>query len=182
MGYKELNVTYRLNMPKLRHEACGLEYSRAMWRLCEEENSRFLMPFHLFDQAVFENPNSPTLVNHTYNVVFKQWLHLITGHKIPAKLSALSLAGMCRFWLDHGMKLKYRVLLTGFFFQLLELPRWLRQQRIHLQCRRPGFHPWVRKIPWRWQWLPIPVFLPGKVHRQRSLVDYSPWSHRVGHD
>ena len=28
------------------------------------------------------------------------------------------------------------------------LPWWLRQ-RICLQCRRPRFHPWVRKIPWR---------------------------------
>ena len=26
---------------------------------------------------------------------------------------------------------------------------WLRWWRICLQCRRPGFNPWVRKIPWR---------------------------------
>ena len=25
-------------------------------------------------------------------------------------------------------------------------------------------------------------FLPGEVHGQRSLVGYSPWGHRVGHD
>ena len=25
---------------------------------------------------------------------------------------------------------------------------------ICLQCRRPGFHPWVRKIPWRSAWQP----------------------------
>ena len=24
--------------------------------------------------------------------------------------------------------------------------------------------------------------LPGKSHGQRSLADYSPWGHRVGHD
>ena len=23
------------------------------------------------------------------------------------------------------------------------------------------FNPWVRKIPWRREWLPTPVFLPG---------------------
>ena len=51
------------------------------------------------------------------------------------------------------------------------------------QCRRPGFDPWVRKIPWRRKWLPTPIFLPGKSHRQRSLVDYSPQGcKRVGHD
>ena len=43
----------------------------------------------------------------------------------------------------------------------------------HLQ-RRPGFDPWVRKIPWRRRWGPIPVFLPRKSHGQRSLVGYSP--------
>ena len=29
---------------------------------------------------------------------------------------------------------------------------------------------------------PPPVLLPGKSHGQRSLVGYSPWGHRVGHD
>ena len=38
---------------------------------------------------------------------------------------------------------------------------------------------WVGKIPWRKEWLSTPVFLPGEFHRQRSLVGYSPWSHRV---
>ena len=28
---------------------------------------------------------------------------------------------------------------------------------------------------WRRKWQPTPVFLPGKSHRQRSLVGYSPW-------
>ena len=32
------------------------------------------------------------------------------------------------------------------------LPWWLRQQRICLQCRRPGYDPWVGKIPWRRKW------------------------------
>ena len=31
------------------------------------------------------------------------------------------------------------------------------------------------EIPWRRQWQPTPVFLPGKFHGQRSLVDYSLW-------
>ena len=49
---------------------------------------------------------------------------------------------------------------------------------ICLQCRRHGFDPWVRKIPWNWKWRPTPVFLPGKSHRQRSLAVYSPWGHK----
>ena len=57
------------------------------------------------------------------------------------------------------------------------LPWWLRWQRIRLQCKRPRFDPWVRKIPWRREWLPTPVILPGESHGQRSLGGYSPWSH-----
>ena len=47
--------------------------------------------------------------------------------------------------------------------------------RICLQSRRPGFDPWVRKIPWRREWQPTPVFLPGESHGQKSLVGYSLW-------
>ena len=31
-----------------------------------------------------------------------------------------------------------------------------------------------RKIPWRRNWQPTPVFLPGESHGRRSLVGYSP--------
>ena len=43
------------------------------------------------------------------------------------------------------------------------------------ECGRPGFNPWVRKIPWRRAWQFTSVFLPGDFHGQRSLVGYSPW-------
>ena len=62
------------------------------------------------------------------------------------------------------------------------LPRWLSDKKnlptnagdtgdlgsIHELGRHPG---------WR-NWQPIPVFLPGKSHGQRSLVGYSPWGHK----
>ena len=37
---------------------------------------------------------------------------------------------------------------------------------------------WVGKIPWRRAWQLTSIFLPGEPHGQRSLVDYSPWSHK----
>ena len=40
---------------------------------------------------------------------------------------------------------------------------------------RTGFNPRVCKIPWKSEWLPMPVFLPGEFHGQRSLAGYSPW-------
>jgi len=36
---------------------------------------------------------------------------------------------------------------------------------------RGGANPWVRKMPWRRKWQPTAVFLPGKSHGQRSLMD-----------
>ena len=63
--------------------------------------------------------------------------------------------------------------------QYFELPRWLNgKESTYRSCRRHRFHPWVRKIPWRQKWWPIPVFLPGKSHGQRSLAGYSPWGHK----
>ena len=46
------------------------------------------------------------------------------------------------------------------------------------QSRSHRLDPWVRKIPWRSNWQPSPVFLPGKSHGQRNLVGYSPWGHK----
>ena len=51
---------------------------------------------------------------------------------------------------------------------------WLRGWSVCLQGGRPGFNPWVGKIPRRRKWQPTPVFLPGKSHGRRSLVGYSP--------
>ena len=45
-------------------------------------------------------------------------------------------------------------------------------------CRRPRFDPWVGKIPWRREWQPTPVFVPGKSHGQRRLAGYSSRVHK----
>ena len=81
--------------------------------------------------------------------------------------------------IDHIVLLKIICLLnsvlslTCFIFHLdTSITWWLRQQRICLQCR---VHPWVGTIPWRREWQPTPVFLPGKFHGQKSLAGYSPW-------
>ena len=60
--------------------------------------------------------------------------------------------------------------------------RWLSIKEYPCWCRRCGFSPWIRRIPWRRKWQPTPVFLPGKFHVQRSLAGYSPWGRWVRHD
>ena len=49
--------------------------------------------------------------------------------------------------------------------------------KISLQRGRPGFDPWVGKIPWRRERLPSPVLWPREFHGL-----YSPWGRRVRHD
>ena len=64
------------------------------------------------------------------------------------------------------------------------LPWWYSGKKSACQCRRyrgckrHGFNPWVKKISWSRKRQPIPVFLPGKFHGQRSLAGYSPGGHR----
>ena len=52
----------------------------------------------------------------------------------------------------------------------LGLPRWLSGKASVCQCGRQEFETWVRKTPWRREWLPTPVFLPGKSQGPRSLA------------
>ena len=44
--------------------------------------------------------------------------------------------------------------------------------------QRPRFDPWVGKIPWRREWQPTPVRLPGETHGGSSLVGYNPWGRK----
>ena len=56
----------------------------------------------------------------------------------------------------------------------LGLPRWLSD----LPMQETWVGSWGWEDPWRREWLPIPVFLPGEFHGQRSLAGYSPQGHK----
>ena len=62
------------------------------------------------------------------------------------------------------------------------LPWWLSGKESACQCRRFGFNLWVRRNPWRRKQQPTLVFLPGESQGQSSLMGYSPWMQRGGHD
>ena len=49
-------------------------------------------------------------------------------------------------------------------FFSIGLPLWLSCKRVHLPCGRPGFNPWIGKIPCRRERLSTPVFWPGEFH------------------
>ena len=48
------------------------------------------------------------------------------------------------------------------------------KKKFLLPMQEIGFNSWVRKIPWRRKWQPIPVFLPGESHGQRNMAGYHP--------
>ena len=57
----------------------------------------------------------------------------------------------------------FPLVLTPFQY-FLDFPDGSDGKESPCQCKRPGFDPWVRKIPWRREWLHPPVLLPGKSH------------------
>ena len=80
------------------------------------------------------------------------------------------------YWDERGSYLKLEYL-PGSIHSLLELPRWCSSKEFTCQCKRHRFDSWVEKIVCSRKWQPTLVFLPGKSHRQKSLVGY-----RVGHN
>ena len=62
-------------------------------------------------------------------------------------------------------------------YYTIGLPGGASGKQLACQCRRHKrcvFDPWVDKVPWRRELQPIPVFLAGESHEQRTLVGYSP--------
>ena len=57
-----------------------------------------------------------------------------------------------------------------------KLPSWFPLRISHwlFLCLRSSY--------WRRKWQPIPVFLSGEFHGQRSLAGYSPWSHKESYN
>ena len=78
---------------------------------------------------------------------------------------------------DHILDARFSFMFTFSFkpaFASLWRSRWLSCTEFSCQWRRNRRHEFdlcVGKISWRRKWQPPPVFLPGKSHGQRSLVE-----------
>ena len=75
--------------------------------------------------------------------------------------------------------MQHCVLAYGYFWTfyepLLVFPGGSDGKSVCLQGGRPGFYPWVGKVPWRRKWQPSSVLFPGKSNGWKSLVGYHPW-------
>ena len=107
------------------------------------------MPYHLTSSLSLQGRDT------TYNPI--SWLQTLRLRKVAIYLKRHVLNPfLCRWWYSWASLVAQMV---------KHLPA----------MRRPGFDPCVGKIPWRRVWQPTPVLLPGKSHRFRSAVGYSPW-------
>ena len=96
----------------------------------------------------------------------------------------VAVLGVVKSWLDRTEWLKPQPDLRGkrdWRLSSIRLSWWLSGKQFvcqYMRHRRHRFNPWVERIHWRRKWQPIPVFLPGKSHGQRSLEDCSPWGRK----
>ena len=74
---------------------------------------------------------------------------------------------------DEQIKLDYSKFLSTFIFfckNFMGFQSGSVVKSLPANAGDVGFDPCDKKIPWRRKWQPIPVFLPGESHGQRSLV------------
>ena len=109
--------------------------------------------------------------NHPENVLLSKHNMLSSVESIeidnPLHLCFLFLQWCCVYFRDVILgetTQEYFLLWTTEYVPTTAKFGMLRCQRIFLQCRRLGYDPWVRKIFWRREWLPTPIFLPGEFH------------------
>ena len=97
----------------------------------------------------------------------------IPGMGEPGGLLSMGSHRVGHDWSDLAAAAAAVPLLGARINSILRFPDDSVVKKYTCQCRRWGFEPWVRKIPWRRKWQPNPVFLPAKSHGQRSLTGYS---------
>ena len=140
--------------------------------MCIHNGAGMAFFFFFFHQSHFHLCSSPTLF-FPISYLLHSHLHFFFF------LSLIWYQGKAGKMVSEFSGSNSILLLFNYFW----LPWWFSSKESACRCRRLRFDPCAGKIPWRREWLPTLVFLPGKSHGQRSLAGYSPWGHkRVGHN
>ena len=72
-------------------------------------------------------------------ILLQSWSH----HRAGLWKDLIISSGKRGLWRSYCQEPLSKALILWTFWEIFS--------RICLQCRRPGFNPWVRKIPWRWE-------------------------------
>ena len=120
---------------------------------CNYKNTENFLDLH--DHLILQCFRDDILALLYYGRV--QMFLAITRHHIPIEQLCISL-----FLSSYLQKAHYQCALDYFSLgvgylvaqMVKNLPEYV----------RPGFNPWVKKIPWRREQLPTPLFLPGEFH------------------
>ena len=107
---------------------------------------------------------------------------LLQHHSLKASIlrrSAFFTVQLSHPYMTRGktIALTRRNRMSYFYFNWLGILRWhsVKESVCHFRrLKRCRFDPWIGKIPWSRKWQPIPLFLPGKFHGQRSLAGQNP--------
>ena len=102
---------------------------------------------------------SSSLTIYIYNMHEVLWAHSVKNPPATQETPVRFLGGEDP--LEKG---------TATHSSILGLPWWISWLRIRLQGGRPGFNPWIGKIPCRREQLPIPVFWPGEFHAVHGVA------------
>ena len=117
---------------------------------------------------------SPAPGVHSDSRPSSQWCHpAISSSAIPFSSCPQSLPASESFPMSHlftwgGLMPSHECLFRSSLLSAMRLLSGKESACQCRRCRRHGFYPWVRKIPWRRKWQSIPVFFPRKLYGQRS--------------
>ena len=101
-------------------------------------------------------------LHHTFRRISVPWPRIEPWplHWKPGVLTT-RLQGNSQIWYFLNLVIESYKFPSDYCFSYISshvlLLLWLSWWRIHLQCRRPGFDPWVGKIPWRRERLESPM-------------------------
>ena len=155
-GHKELDTTDWLNNNNPTHiQLLQSKNDKEFWKL---KRPFFTLNIFFFIATIYR----------------ENWSILSNPLHRPQSGEAL----WARVFLNPGSSSMYSWVKIPKGYQIRGFPGGPSDKEPTCQCKRCSFDPGVGKIPWRREWHPTPVSLPGKSHGQKSLVGYSPCGHK----
>ena len=138
-------------------------------RVCHSAVSIQMLLTCIVDNLIVHSPISTNLLWHCSKTTFSNPGYLLSFLFVPAP-SVTMLWGLSQYTATNNPRLSYLWMLNECWC--------LSDKESTCNAEDLGSIPGSRIFPWRREWLPTPISLPGKSHGQKSLVGCSPWNHK----